>query len=351
MSCKNPMLIGVIDWSSYGCPEGFPLNGLKFSEDGRKAYRILTPGSRSTFLESIPEYLNGSIMEIPCGSCIGCRLDYSKEWAIRCTLEAKCHLFNYFITLTYDDGHLPHGKLGNPTIVKKDVTDFVHSLRDKLRNDYSHIGVRYFGCCEYGDKTFRPHAHIIVFNCPIPDLTADIPTEDGSIIHKKNNLGDQYYYSQIVSDFWSKGMCIIADCNYNTSAYVSRYVLKKQKGESSEVYDRVLGIQAPYVFMSKKPGIGEKYFMDHIDEYIECPYIYIAKKDGSLLTSRIPRYFMKLLKKENPAAYQKLVDKAKEDGITHRSLLLGIKTINSNRRASETKLQAKMTAFNRDLQN
>ena len=44
--------------------------------------------------------------EIPCGHCIGCRLEYSRQWANRCLLEMQQHEQNCFITLTYDDEHI-----------------------------------------------------------------------------------------------------------------------------------------------------------------------------------------------------------------------------------------------------
>ena len=42
---------------------------------------------------------------IPCGQCIGCRLDYSRRWATRLMLELQCHESAFFVTLTYDDDH------------------------------------------------------------------------------------------------------------------------------------------------------------------------------------------------------------------------------------------------------
>ena len=46
-------------------------------------------------------------LEIPCGRCIGCKLDYSRQWANRCSLEATQWQNNYFITLTYANEYLP----------------------------------------------------------------------------------------------------------------------------------------------------------------------------------------------------------------------------------------------------
>lgn len=45
--------------------------------------------------------------KLPCGQCIGCRLDYALDWAVRCECEIKMHDRNCFITLTYDPKNEP----------------------------------------------------------------------------------------------------------------------------------------------------------------------------------------------------------------------------------------------------
>ena len=71
------------------------------------------------------EYLK-NVVSIPCGKCLGCRLDYAKQWANRCQMEAKKHDHNFFITLTYDDDNLPVSGVNN-TLRKKDLSSFIKS--------------------------------------------------------------------------------------------------------------------------------------------------------------------------------------------------------------------------------
>lgn len=87
---------------------------------------------------------------VPCGCCIGCRLDYSKDWATRCMLEAQDWKDNYFITLTYDDEHLPIGKYCNNTLVNEDLKKFIKDLRRYYSYHYKHNDIRFFACGEYG---------------------------------------------------------------------------------------------------------------------------------------------------------------------------------------------------------
>ena len=46
-------------------------------------------------------------LEVPCGRCIGCRIAKRKEWSLRMLHELTYHPQSSFITLTYDDYHLP----------------------------------------------------------------------------------------------------------------------------------------------------------------------------------------------------------------------------------------------------
>lgn len=315
-----------------------------------KGYRIISRQSRDIEFQNLHEYHDGVIMEIPCGQCLECRLDYARDWATRCWCESRYYSDNYFITLTYDDDNVPVGKYGNLTIKNDDLLEFIDKVRKHFRK-LGHIGIRYFACSEYGDHTMRPHYHLILFNCPLHDLSPDIETPDGCIIHKCNNLGDIYYQSKVLSRLWNKGMVLVGDCTYNTNAYVSRYICKKQKGASSSVYDS-LGVEPPKLFMSRMPGIGERYFNDHYDELLDIPYIYISK-GSEVIKSPIPRYFVKLLKKHHFNDYLSFIDRhVVDDVIKARTLYCDdeyFRNINDNRVAKESNLISRMNAFSRDI--
>lgn len=149
---------------------------------------------------------------IPCGKCYGCRLEYSRQWAVRMMLESQLHDFNYFLTISYAPAHLP--AMG--TIVKKDLQDFHKRLRIYYERHYEHTGIRYYCCGEYGEKKGRPHYHGIYFNLPIFDLE----------LYKESN-GNKYYRSKTIEEIWGKGMIIIANVTFESCGYVARYVTKK----------------------------------------------------------------------------------------------------------------------------
>lgn len=342
MACYDPMQMIVRDFGKCNrniIERARELN-WKINENTYKGYRLVSKTGRGHELEKIKPCPGDEIFEVPCGKCVGCRLDYSKDWANRCDLEARQYTCNYFITLTYDDDHLPIGSEGNGTLFNKEISDFVKRLRQAFKYHYGFDGVRFYGCGEYGDQTFRPHYHIILFNCPIPDLTADFIDENGQITHHKDSLGKYYYFSQFVYNCWKKGNILIADCNWNTSAYVSQYVLKKQKGDGGKVYE-ALGIIPPYVAMSTKPGIGRVHFDNNLDTLVDFPSLIIPRDRKKPLVSGLPRYYKKLIKANYPEKYDLFIDHSKELIEASRSCLAGKQKINDNRIAKENNIVAR----------
>lgn len=82
---------------------------------------------------------------INCGTCSECQISKSKDWSARCYLESLKWAQNCFITLTYDNKHLPK----NRTLVKRDLQLFWKRFR---KRGYK---VRYMACGEYGPTTLR----------------------------------------------------------------------------------------------------------------------------------------------------------------------------------------------------
>lgn len=102
-------------------------------------------------------------------------------------------------------------------------------LRTKLQRDTGHVGVKFFACGEYGDTTLRPHYHIILFNCPLPDLQEKHPIPvDGKIkwIRQYDTNGEPLLYSPLLASCWSNGRSPIGQVSFESCAYVARYVVK-----------------------------------------------------------------------------------------------------------------------------
>jgi len=202
---------------------------------------------------------------VPCGKCIGCRLEYSRQWAVRCMNELKTtEGQSWFLTITYDNDHLPRRtfqaeetgvRVEMPTLRPKDLQDFFKRLRERLRRA-GKPDIRYYACGEYGDELKRPHYHAIVFNLNLDDL-----------VYYKSIRGHEYYNSSFLDSVWAnQGFIVCSDVSFEACAYVARYVMKKAKGPAGISYASDNNLEEEFVRMSRRPGIGYQYFLDHKDE-------------------------------------------------------------------------------------
>lgn len=227
-----------------------------------------------TNINQLREIHGDNLLLLPCGHCLGCKCDKAKDWATRCYLESLYHLESCFVTLTYDDEHCPL------TIQKSDVLDFIKDLRNRG------IKCRFFGCCELGHKTQRPHAHIILFGYKPSDL----------VLYSKGSNGDFLYTSSFLSSLWMKGHVIVGDCSFHSAGYVARYTTKK------------LGDDGSCLFMSLKPGIGMQWIYQKENQDYVFKYDNIPGSFGSMSFVPVPHAFNKYLKKINPEKYRELVN-------------------------------------------
>ena len=239
--------------------------------------------------------LVSDFIELPCGKCIDCRIKYSKSWADRCMLEASYYVSNYFITLTYDDDHLPSSSYEDngvikqaPTLALRDVQLFLKRLR---KQGYK---FRYFMCGEYGSTTLRPHYHICFFGLEIDDLQ----------LLKKSKHGFDYYISDTISNIWNQGFIIITPLTWETCAYTARYCLKKVNNNLTDFYEKY-NVIPEFITMSRNPGIARQYYDEHKADIYEHDELHIFTSKGSR-KRRPPRYFDKIFEEEFPEEFEKL---------------------------------------------
>ena len=178
---------------------------------------------------------------VPCGKCLSCRCDYSREWSNRMILELRNHDKAIFLTLTYNNEHLPFSDKGFPSLNKRDVQLFLK----RLRKHFCDRKIRYYLAGEYGSRTQRPHYHAIIYGIGISDFT-DLNYRG------TNEIGCPFYSSPCLEKIWSNGFVLFSDVTWRTCNYVARYVLKKQVQ-----IDEVDGVALkPFNLSSRNPGIG-----------------------------------------------------------------------------------------------
>lgn len=238
----------------------------------------------SAFLKSGDLYYDnpGSFRSlVPCGHCMGCRLDRARVWADRMLLELRDNDYKaIFVTLTYNNPSLPiawhtgynlfpgdydctYLTEGEGWVAAAAGAPATLSVRDtqlflkRLRKAFPEHRIRYFLAGEYGPKTNRPHYHAIIFGLTLADFN------DCRILDF-NDLGQPRYKSKSFQDIWGKGFCVLAPVNWNTCAYVSRYTMKKiYKSEKPNAY--AYGQVPPFCTMSRRPGIG----LLHADDLLQ----------------------------------------------------------------------------------
>lgn len=252
----------------------------------------------------------GIPIELPCGRCIGCLLERSKSWALRCVHEAQMHDGNNcFVTLTYNDSHLPE----NGSLVKSHFPKFIRALRQKIKPKK----VRYYMCGEYGrtcpkhqiencsscGSIQRPHYHAILFGYQFPDTYLWTVRR-----------GNRIYRSAKLEGIWKYGNSEIGSVTYESAAYVARYILKKYFGDDQKlqyaVIDRetgeILGEKVPeFTQMSLRPGIGETWYKKYKMDLF--PHDYAIGPGGVQMPT--PKYYRRLLAREDPALFASLREK------------------------------------------
>lgn len=238
---------------------------------------------------------DGGYMFVPCGQCIACRINKARDWSTRVYAESRCYSESIFLTLTYDDEHLP-----NPNSVHKDeLQRFMKRLRKAIYPDK----VRYFACGEYGGRFGRAHYHLILFN--LSGFDRRLFSE-----HQYDQKSKGYYCK---CSAWDKGLVHFGFVTPNSAEYVARYTLKKVTGEKGKEYYKDLGIEPEFSLMSRRPGIGLG-FMDRFrDELLRNGFLVF---DGC--KKSLPRYWRDKLGIKRTLGYEMLQDQRLQEFIKKR---------------------------------
>lgn len=222
---------------------------------------------------------------LPCGQCVGCRLERSRQWAVRCMHEASMFDMSSFVTLTYED---------NPvSLCYRDYQLFMKRLR------FSYSKARFFMCGEYGEELSRPHFHACLFGVHFPDR----------VVFSTGGSGSPCYTSKILEKLWPHGFSTVGDVTFESAAYCARYVMKKVTGPSAdEHYERVslstgeiIPVRPEFCQMSRRPGIGATWFAKFKSD------VFSHTKDGVYVfdqKGKPPRAYAKYLAASDPAVFE-----------------------------------------------
>lgn len=219
-------------------------------------------------------------LQLACGQCVGCRLERSRQWAVRCMHEASLYDVSSFVSLTYSDAFVPGVGLHY-----RHFQQFVRKLRQRVGGP-----LRYYMAGEYGERFDRPHFHACLFGVGFPDR----------YFFKRSESGMKLFRSPVLETLWKWGYSSVGDVTFESAAYVARYVMKKVTGAKAEEHyatvDQGTGIifERPAEFnrMSLKPGIGADWLRLYWPE---------VAREGKVVARGVecnaPRFYLKRLSK------------------------------------------------------
>lgn len=201
------------------------------------------------------------------------------------------HEQSCFVTLTYDDRHLPvNGSLHYP-----DVQKFFR----RLRKAFPGVKVRYYVVGEYGGETDRPHYHALLFGIRFADL----------VVHSQSGSGHTLFLSEQLRKLWPLGNHLIGEVTPQSAAYCAGYCTKKITGEHADLHYRrvdpssgeLVKIVPEFSRMSLKPAIGLEWFKKYSRE--------LHVHDGAVIEGqmvKVPRYYDKKTEAQDGETWESL---------------------------------------------
>lgn len=249
---------------------------------------------------------------VPCGQCIPCRLNYARQWSIRIMDEAKMSKKSCFLTLTYDEDHLP----ANRSVAKREVQLFLKRLRKAVAPDK----IRFFASGEYGEHYQRPHYHLALFG-----IDVDSPV----FVDRHYSPKRKVFYARM--PVWSNGFVAVGHLTVDSANYIAGYMVKKIKGKDAKEHYKNLGIESEFALMSRRPGIGGDFLEkqgQHLKEVDFCvckgrkqplPRYYRNKlfsedeRDALLMKKKSDEFDKWLADQENGVKYEYLTPEQEEE--------------------------------------
>lgn len=232
------------------------------------------------FTLSARDSLGAVPMTVPCGQCIGCRMDKARDWQTRLCHEASRHEESSFLTLTYSAEHLPD----NYSVDVRHLQLFMKRVRKRAV-----APLRFFGCGEYGDRDLRPHYHVLLFG--------EAFIEDRKP-WRRTATGHTTYRSEALDRAWGLGFAEFGTVTAESAGYVARYCMKKVNGPMAvDHYTRahpdtgeIHRVHREFITMSRRPGIGGSWYDEYSGDAFPSDFVIL---DGQ--RRPVPGYYTRRL--------------------------------------------------------
>lgn len=264
--------------------------------------------------EKLKKLTGYEYLQVPCGKCPSCRSNWCRDWSIRAFHESLLYPTNVFLTLTYNQKHLPDiyedvqqaGEFNRHP--QTDFQKFMKRFRQKLWRDLGER-VRFFHVFEYGSSFQRPHHHAIIYGTSLPDK-----------YYWKTKNGFPIYRSPMLEDAWSliypdghkekMGFTTVQDVSYEVCAYVARYCMKKVDVDCSWYDGRI----PEFNLRSRMPGLGHDWLLKNKDDVYNDDELVIKN-----YITRPPRYYDNLFDVINSPRMEVIKRERKDYAVSHPS--------------------------------
>lgn len=268
----------------------------------------LGPQGRNTVPRGFVTDGGYTVEYVPCGVCLGCRIERRQELTLLQMAEASLHEDNWFLTLTYDDARCDF----DPMFVglqPEHLQKFTESMR--LACKYRGVRFRFFACGEYGDEFGRPHYHLSLFGVPADFLGLEDSDSlksdrfasilvDGRFAKYKNAQVDEngnfFWFSDVIANRWPYGNHQLYRANRKTFQYVAGYVTKKLLGKSRR--DMIASGRYPSFHRQSRPSIGYYWWLKYKDTLSQIDGVKLVNDKLSLqgVDWKVPRIMNRWLK-------------------------------------------------------
>lgn len=291
--CLSPVTAYIC--GSRICKDGITSPNIVFSHNAALEYYIKICGSRLVATKLMEQ----NAISMPCGHCQACELRKRKDMSTRLANEASLYSRSCFLTLTYDDDHLPHVD-GVPTLYPTDLQLFMKRLRRRIQvltgtkyskddkhgkriTDYKdYVNIRFFAVGEYGSKTHRPHYHVMIFGWT---------PADGKVKFYRN--GHPVNISDEVQSVWKNGIISYTSVTPEVAKYCARYVTKKYIKTDT---DSSVDVVPEFTLQSVKGGGIGSPWLERFKENLFTGFVNIRCKNR-ISKHSIPQYYYNRLRK------------------------------------------------------
>lgn len=225
---------------------------------------------------TIKRYNQFQHIQVSCGHCLNCLIKKQSQLTFLAQKELLTKYQNKqsasFVTLTYDDNHIPYNENGFCTLRKRDVQLFMKNLRRNMEyhNDKTPFKVLY--CGEYGDGTHakngvstrRPHYHI-----------AFIGLSENQIKRYTRRL-------------WKNGLCDVGPLSSGGLRYICKYMTKASPDKDIKELREVCEVESPFICHSI--GLGKEWIDKNLQKIVDNDFHFNLNGKLVLFPRHVLRY-------------------------------------------------------------